>query len=299
MTVEQHPSHVALLAFAAGTLDEVQRVAIDDHVRGCARCRPFVGAMEHVGGIIIEGLPPTSLADGSLAKVMARLEHPAAPSVAATAADSSDHAIIPVSRHEERRHWFGRIFPSMRRSTQMANAARIGDFRVSSGVGHRRLFGHWTAPGQRLRTGVARAALIIFSLGITYLAVEYAFFRYEDDYPASTGTTGKVAIGGSTTGNIERPGDADWFKVTLTSGKTYRFLLEGSDTDQGTLRYPVLRLLDNTGNELHRDAGSIDGPGPGRTSVVTHTAPSTGTYHVSCEASGQHIGTYKISAIEL
>ena len=299
MTVEQHPSDVALLAFAAGTLDEVQRVAIDDHVRGCARCRPFVGAMEHVGGIIIEGLPPTSLADGSLAKVMARLEQPAAPSVAATAADSSDHAIMPVSRHEEHRHWFGRIFPSMRRSTQMANAALIGDFRVSSGVGHRRLFGHWTAPGQRLRTGVARAALIIFSLGITYLAVEYAFFRYEDDYPASTATTGKVAIGGSTTGNIERPGDADWFKVTLTSGKTYRFLLEGSDTDQGTLRYPVLRLLDNTGNELHRDAGSIDGPGPGRTSVVTHTAPLTGTYHVSCEASSQHIGTYKISAIEL
>ena len=128
MTVEQHPSDVALLAFAAGTLDEVQRVAIDDHVRGCARCRPFVGAMEHVGGIIIEGLPPTSLADGSLAKVMARLEQPAVPSVAATAADSSDHAIIPVSRHEERRHWFGRIFPSMRRSTQMANAALIGDF---------------------------------------------------------------------------------------------------------------------------------------------------------------------------
>jgi hypothetical protein len=299
MTVEQHPSDVALLAFAAGTLDEVQRVAIDDHVRGCARCRPFVGAMEHVGGIIIEGLPPTSLADGSLAKVMARLEQPAAPSVAATAADSSDHAIIPVSRHEESRHWFGRIFPSMRRSTQMANAARIGDFSVSSGVGRRRLLGHWTAPGQRLRTGVARAALIILSLGITYLAVEYAFFRYEDDYPASTGTIEKVAIGGSTTGNIERPGDADWFKVTLTSGKTYRFLLEGSDTDQGTLRYPVLRLLDNTGNELHRDAGSIDGPQPGRTSVVTHTAPSTGTYHVSCEASDQHIGTYKISAIEL
>ena len=300
MTAEHHPSDVVLFALAAGTFDETERVETAPHVGECASCRAFVRAMEHVGGIVLDGLPPTSLADGSVAEVMARLvEQPAAPTVAATAADSSDHAIIPVSRHEERRHWFRRIFSSMRRSTQMANAALIGDFRVSSGVGHRRLFGHWTAPGPRLRTGVARAALIILSLGITYPAVEYAFFRYEDDYPASTGTTGKVAIGGSTTGNIERPGDADWFKVTLTSGKTYRFLLEGSDTDQGTLRYPVLRLLDNTGNELHRDAGSIDGPGPGWTSVVTHTAPSTGTYHVSCEASGQHIGTYKISAIEL
>ena len=98
---------------------------------------------------------------------------------------------------------------------------------------------------------------------------------------------------------LKEPGDADWFKVTLASGKTYRFHLEGSDTGQGTLQYPVLRLLDGEGQELHSDAGSVDGPGPGWTSVVTYTAPSSGTYHVSCEASGKHTGTYKISATEL
>ena len=156
------------------------------------------------------------------------------------------------------------------------------------------------AQRRRFNTTLATAALIILSLGVTYLAGEYAFFRYvDDDYPASTATTGKVAIGGSTTGNIERPGDADWFKVTLTSGKTYKFHLEGSDTGQGTLLYPVLRLLDGAGHELHSDAGSVDGPGPGWTSVLSYTAPSSGTYHVSCEASGKHIGTYKISATEL
>jgi AraC family transcriptional regulator, ethanolamine operon transcriptional activator len=60
---ELHPSDVVLLALAAGTLDEVQRVAIDDHVRGCARCRAFVRAMEHVGGIVLGRLPPTPLAN--------------------------------------------------------------------------------------------------------------------------------------------------------------------------------------------------------------------------------------------
>ena len=60
---ELHPSEVVLLALVAGTLDEVQRVAIDDHVRGCARCRAFVHAMEHVGSIVLGRLPPTPLAD--------------------------------------------------------------------------------------------------------------------------------------------------------------------------------------------------------------------------------------------
>jgi hypothetical protein len=36
-----------------------------------------------------------------------------------------------------------------------------------------------------------------------------------DDYAGSTATTGVVPIGGSTTGNIETSGDADWFAVTL------------------------------------------------------------------------------------
>ena len=131
-----------------------------------------------------------------------------------------------------------------------------------------------------------------------YLAAEYAFFRYTDDYAASTATTGTVAIGGSTAGNIERAGDADWFRVLLTEGTTYRFHLEGSDTAQGTLQYPVLRLLDGAGRVLHTDSGSLDGPGPGWTSVLSYTAPSTGptTFHVRPAATTQ--GTYRISATD-
>ncbi len=293
MTAEHHPSDVMLLAFAAGALDEAQRLAVALHVSGCARCRAFVDAMEHVGGIMLESLPPTPLAEASLGKVLARLEQLAPPSAVAPRARASDHHVMLGSRREERRGWFGHwrgIIPR----TRMANAALIGDF-----AGRGRWFGHWIAPGQRLRTGLAGAALILLSLGITYLAAEYTFFRYADDYAAATATTGRVAIAGSTTGRIEIPGDVDWHKITLTSGKTYRFHLEGSDTGQGTLQYPVLRLRDSTGQVLHSDSGSIDGAGPGWTSVLTYTAASTGTYHVSCEASGKQTGTYKLSATEL
>ena len=66
MTTEHHPSDVELVAFAAGTLDEAQSYAIATHVRGCASCRAFVRAMEHVGGIVLDGLPPTPLANSRL-----------------------------------------------------------------------------------------------------------------------------------------------------------------------------------------------------------------------------------------
>lgn len=266
MTPEPHPSDIDLAAFAAGTLDEAQCGRIAAHIRGCAPCRAFVSAMENVGGLILDSLPPTPLADRSLTEVMTRIER------LATSGDlpnfaARSHRGAPGALARIRNRWF---------------RGRDGGAQ----------YGHF-------RTALARAALIILSVGIAFLAGEYAFFRYVDDYPASAATTGKVAIGGSTTGTIERAGDADWFKVTLASGQTYRFHLEGSDTGQGTLQYPVLRLLDGEGQELHTDAGSVDGPEPGWTSVVTYTAPSSGTYHVSCEASGKHTGTYKISATEL
>ena len=66
MTIE-HPSDVVLSAFAAGTLDEAQRVAIGKHLNDCKRCHVFIHALEQVGGIVLDGLPPAPLADGSLA----------------------------------------------------------------------------------------------------------------------------------------------------------------------------------------------------------------------------------------
>ena len=43
-----------------------------------------------------------------------------------------------------------------------------------------------------------------------------------DDYGASTGTAGAVAVDGSVTGELGHSGDVDWFAVTLEAGKTYR-----------------------------------------------------------------------------
>jgi lipoprotein-anchoring transpeptidase ErfK/SrfK len=108
MSAEHHPSDVTLLTFAAGTLD-AQRDEIAAHIRGCASCRAFVRAMEHVGGILLEELPPTSMESGSLSEILARIEQPDLSTSAAP--DSPSVSRSPSSD----RRWFGRTATSARR----------------------------------------------------------------------------------------------------------------------------------------------------------------------------------------
>src|SRR3954465_5201390 len=122
-----------------------------------------------------------------------------------------------------------------------------------------------------------------------------------DDYAGSTATTGVVNIGGSTTGNIETTGDADWFAVNLVAGTTYRFDLEGSDTGKGTLDAPQLELRGVGGNLLLSDgtSGGFDGPGSGWSSRITYSATAGGTFYLASDPSGNAIGTYNLSATSL
>lgn len=59
--MREHPSDVELAAIAIGTLSEGQYARIAGHVAACAHCRAFVRVMEHIGGVVLNGLPPTPL----------------------------------------------------------------------------------------------------------------------------------------------------------------------------------------------------------------------------------------------
>ena len=74
MTIHHHPPEELLTAFAAGLLDLGQHVAVATHLVGCAHCREAVRTMEHVGGAVLTGLPPTAMSAGALAGVEARLD---------------------------------------------------------------------------------------------------------------------------------------------------------------------------------------------------------------------------------
>ena len=115
-----------------------------------------------------------------------------------------------------------------------------------------------------------------------------------DDYAASTVT---VAVGGSTVGSIETTDDPDWFALTLTAGLTYRFDLQGSATGQGTLLYPVPKLVDSAGQVLLIDSSSGGyGPGPGSNALLLYAATTSDTYYLASDPGNNDTGTHKISA---
>ena len=124
-----------------------------------------------------------------------------------------------------------------------------------------------------------------------------------DDYSATTGTTGAVTVGSSTTGSIDFLRDTDWFKVALVAGKVYRFDLEGSPSGAGTWRDPYLGGIHDPNGTLIANTSDHDS-GAGRNSRVEFTATETGTYYVDVgaahhsQASGSQTGTYKLSVSE-
>lgn len=87
-----------------------------------------------------------------------------------------------------------------------------------------------------------------------------------DDHPASTTTGAAVAVGGSSTGTIEKPGDADWFVVELIEGNEYRIDLEGWRTARGSLEDPFLLGIHDLDGELIPGTANDDG-GTGLTAV--------------------------------
>ena len=119
-----------------------------------------------------------------------------------------------------------------------------------------------------------------------------------DDHPAGSGTTGTVAVGGSATGEIERPYDRDWFAVTLEAGKSYRIDLEGSPTNDGTLRNPYLRgVYDADGNFIR---GTTDNNGgSGHNARLFYDAENPGTHYIAAGANGHRTGTYELSVEEV
>lgn len=111
-----------------------------------------------------------------------------------------------------------------------------------------------------------------------------------DDFAADTGTTGSVAVGGSSTGFVS-VGDHDWFTVTLEQGATYAMTLRGTASGGGTLGDPELRLRDSAGTQLALD----DDSGTGLDSLITFTAITGGTYYLDAgEHNDDEAGAYTL-----
>lgn len=112
-----------------------------------------------------------------------------------------------------------------------------------------------------------------------------------DDFSSNTSTSGTIAIGGSSLGNIERADDQDWFKVHLRGGVIYRFDAIGDGSQQ--INDTTLRIFDSTGN----DTGFFDDDANNSFFAELFFSPRTdGDYFVDVGGFATDTGTYQVSA---
>ena len=142
MSIEHHPTDTLLAAFAAGTLDHGQHVAIATHLVSCPQCRSFMRSMEHVGGSVLTSLPPAVMSNDALAKAEARLNEPVLPAVA-DLSPTVPETEVPGLPKFVRRYRFGNwkwIAPSVHlRPIMLPYASDTRVFLLKSGPGTRML----------------------------------------------------------------------------------------------------------------------------------------------------------------
>lgn len=122
----------------------------------------------------------------------------------------------------------------------------------------------------------------------TVSLTEKAASTGQDDYAASTATTGAIAPGGSVNGSLERVSDSDWFKVTLKKNTIYTVSMDGK-----TLVDPWVGILNSTGSQIL--AGNNDS-GLGKNSQFKFRPTADGTYYIQASENGDNaVGTYTVS----
>jgi putative transcriptional regulator len=74
--IVHHPSDPTVLAYAAGTLPEALAIVVGTHLGLCPVCRRTRDALEAIGGVLLDDLPPAALSDNALDRVLARVDEP-------------------------------------------------------------------------------------------------------------------------------------------------------------------------------------------------------------------------------
>ncbi len=124
-----------------------------------------------------------------------------------------------------------------------------------------------------------------------------------DDCTTTIETAGRVAVGGSATGEIETAGDRDWFAVEFEAGRTYRIDLRGSPTGDGTLADTFLRrILDSEGDKSTGDGSNRtynDNHGGSVNSQVTFTATESGRHYIEASGDRDETGTYTLRVADV
>ncbi|MDG2535387.1 M10 family metallopeptidase C-terminal domain-containing protein [Sphingomonas sp. HITSZ_GF] len=104
-------------------------------------------------------------------------------------------------------------------------------------------------------------------------------------------TTSTIVLDGTQTSSIDRAGDHDFYRVTLTAGQSYMFqtLSTGGAGDVDT----TITIRDTNGNEL-----AYNDDRTGTYSGVRFTATTSGTYYIDVGGwNDQETGAYKLNMV--
>lgn len=74
MDIQYHPDDELLLAQARGGLEVGTGLVLASHLELCDHCRERLRTLEALGGVLLDELEPTALADDALARTLARID---------------------------------------------------------------------------------------------------------------------------------------------------------------------------------------------------------------------------------
>ncbi len=133
MTIHHHPSDETLAAYAAGMLDEARRLIVATHLSLCSQCNSFVRALDGIGGTMLDEVSPVAMSDGSLSRLLERLDE--FDSASAIPALASDIWPAPLRRYGMGRwRWVGPGVEWCSVGVPVANDTRVFMLRAKPGT---------------------------------------------------------------------------------------------------------------------------------------------------------------------
>ena len=105
MSIAHHPADDLLLAYAAGSLDQGQQLAIATHLAACPACHGWVRALEGLGGTLLSALPPSRMTGDALALLDGRREEVVARSAPGEALGDAIAGLPPFVRQLRAGKW--------------------------------------------------------------------------------------------------------------------------------------------------------------------------------------------------
>jgi putative transcriptional regulator len=142
MTIKHHPPAHLMTGFAAGSLEEADRLAIAVHAAHCSSCRRLLGALDRIGGVAIEQAQPVPMSAEAFSNVLAMIDAKPAPAPSPAAAVTTKMPSADDLPEVLRRCRFGK-------QRRVAPGVKMQPL-ILPGADRSRAFLLWSAPGAKM-----------------------------------------------------------------------------------------------------------------------------------------------------